>query len=413
MSKNSDKNILKKSNAAPVKRSKNLHLVVPNLIQYKDFTTEQFNNLKGDVLQFLRLNQRSRNLQYYSIAVEFHPTSKIPHLDILLIYEKSVQTSYNRFDPLPKHKGKNPLLKHGDLTFYKTLNEAILNYNFKEDKSPLSNLPGEVKQIINLQALKDNPYRFLQLIMLQDPLHFNLTQYARLNDLFHHISPWTSIKNKLRDSQIAAANLQLTNKPGFKFITRQIIETQLTLQQLKIFDSWSGYQTIVNYLNQISTYRFRRPSKTMNLLITGPKSIGKSALIWQQYPRPQQNPLSFYFSVYPMGMKDWFPQYTSEVYDLIYWNQAKLTSYTYDTILQILDGTPVMLPSKGSSHKKIDNPLIIMTSNMTLQQMIFQKFHSNKKYLAMSKQNLSVRIENVIVPEHYNLFLLQKLLVKN
>jgi hypothetical protein len=150
----------------------------------------------------------------------------------------------------------------------------------------------------------------------------------------------------------------------------------------------------------------------MNLLITGPKSIGKSALVWQTYSEPNLNPLNSYCSVYPMGMKDWFPHYKSQIYDVIYWNEAKLTSYAYDTILQLLDGSPVMLPSKGGGHKKIDNPLVIMTSNMTLPQMIKQKFHYNKQYQQMSKQNLSVRITNVVVPDGYNLFLLQKLLVQ-
>ena len=112
-----------------------------------------------------------------------------------------------------------------------------------------------------------------------------------------------------------------------------------------------------------------------------------------------------------MGMKDWFPDYKSDIYSIIYWNEAKLTSYSYDTILQLLDGSPVMLPSKGGGHKKVDNPLVIMTSNMTLQQMIKQKFRHDKKYQVMARQNLSVRITNVIVPPGYDLFILQKLLV--
>ena len=99
------------------------------------------------------------------------------------------------------------------------------------------------------------------------------------------------------------------------------------------------------------------------------------------------------------------------MYKLIYWNEAKFTSYSYDTILKILDGTKVDLPYKGGSILKYDNPLVIMTSNMTLEQMIHQKFCYNSSYIHKARKNLAVRVENVIVPPGFNLFILQKLLL--
>ena len=96
---------------------------------------------------------------------------------------------------------------------------------------------------------------------------------------------------------------------------------------------------------------------------------------------------------------------------MILWNQAKLTSYPYDTILKLLQGSHMDLPNKGSVSRKVDNPLIVMTSNLTLQQMIKQKFGYNQNYMAMAQANLSVRVQNVIVPNGYDLFLLQKLLL--
>ena len=151
--------------------------------------------------------------------------------------------------------------------------------------------------------------------------------------------------------------------------------------------------------------------KTKNLLITGPPSIGKSALVWNQYPQQFQNPISNFCSIYPIGMSTWFPKYKSQTYQLIYWNEAKLTSYPYDTILKLLDGSPLDLSNKGSISRKFDNPLIIMTSNMSLGHMICTKFSKSEYEQLMSQQNLAVRIQNVIVPQGYDLFLLQKLLI--
>jgi hypothetical protein len=395
------------------KKFSNLRIVIPNLTQYKDATLQELSQLKYLILQRLRHHPKrnpksksfksefERGLQYYCISLERHANG-IPHLDILLIYQKSIQRQFTDYDYL---------LKHGDLTFYRKLNEAILDYGTKEDLEPLSNLPKETEQVIDFQLFKKDPYRYLELKMDQDPLGFNVEQYVKINDLAQHISNWSSVKNKLKDMQVAAANLLLKNKPGFKLINRSLIESRLTPHEVSLYDSWSGYQTIVNYLNVMLLERGNRQQKSKNLLLTGRPDTGKSALVWQRHSRPDRCAISQFCSVYPIGMSQWFPKYQSDVYHCIYWNEAKLTSYSYDTILKLLDGSPLDLPNKGSVSRKIDNPLIIMTSNMTLEDMIQQKFHYNSHYIEMARANLASRVQNVIIPQGYDLFLLQKLLV--
>ena len=328
-----------------------------------------------------------------------------PHFHVILVYpRRKAVTSPDYYDFLGIHPNIQTMRNM----------KAALDYVYKEDSNPLTNM-----NILNQRRIaraKDTSslYQLLQEQMLKDPFNFDVYQYCAAHNIDKHMykahySKAVSLISKMRE---VYCNKSLFQKPGFKFISRAHIQSILSPTELNIYDSWPGYQTIVDHLNQIHQYRFRRPSKTMNLLITGPKSTGKSALIWQQYLESSNfNPLNSYCSVYPMGMKDWFPHYKSQIYDVIYWNQAKLTSYSYDVILQLLDGSPVMLPAKGGGHKKVDNPLVIMTSNMTLDQMIKQKFRYNRPYQLMSKQNLSVRITNVVIPPGYNLFLLQKLLV--
>ena len=401
-------------------KSANWRIVIPNLTQYQHATPQQLRQLKFLILERLKRrpqhptsnikSQFDRGLRYYHIALQHHANG-MPHLDILLIYDKSIQRQLVDYDYL---------LKHGNLTTYRKLNAAILNYGRKQDPRPLSNLPEDklgfdgqsVSQLIQLQQLKKDPYAYLYDRMKQDPLHFNVEQYVQRHQLSKHITSWASIKTKLRDMQHAAANLTLKDKPGFKFIDRDFIESRLTPQELATYDSWSGYQTIVDKLNQMILQKGYRNPKTLNLLLTGAPNCGKSALVWhpQQHPPAPYNPLSVYCSIYPIGMSQWFPKYQSDVYHCIYWNQAKLTSYSYDTILKLLDGSPLDLPNKGSVSRKVDNPLIIMTSNLTLEQMIRQKFGYNRDYMQMARRNLAVRVQNVIVPQGYNLFLLQKLL---
>jgi hypothetical protein len=303
------------------------------------------------------------------------------------------------------------VLKQGDLTTYRHLNTAIIDYRSKQDKQNLSNFPPDTSSILKLQIFKQDPYRYLELQMLKDPMKFNVQEYVRSQDLAQYMSSWSSIKNKLKDMQVAAANLFLKAKKGFKFIDRALIEANLNPNQLKVYDSWSGYQKIVNYMNQIVTLGGVRQMKSRNLLITGPANIGKTSLFHNPNHGPDKVCAQDFIAVYPMGMSTWFPQYRSWVYKLIFWNQAKLTSYSYDLLLKFLEGSYVDLPTKGGVAPKRDNPLVIMTSNMTIGQMIHQKFRHDQDLRAMAQQNLAVRVQNVIVPRGYNLFLLQKLLM--
>ena len=384
--------VIKKEGTHIQVKSANWRIVIPNLQQYKDSTPDQLMDLKYQILDRLNQRQKPKGLQYYHIAIEHHANG-VPHLDILLLYGKSIQYSLTHFDYL---------LKHGDITTYRKVNDSILNYGKKQDLSPLSNLPQDNKEIVKIQDLKNDPYRFLQLQMLKDPLHFNLEQYCRTHDLYSRISGWTSIKAKLKDSQMAAANLQLKNKPGFRYIDRALIQSQLTPSELHTFDSWSGYQTIVDYLNQIVTYGSRRPFKSKQLLLVGSPDIGKTTLVLALQP---------YIPVYHTDVSSWFPKYQSGVYRLVFWDQFKLKGgMTHTDLLKFLQGSMMDLQYKGGSTLRTDNPLMILTSNLNLNQHINLKF-KDRLQITLAKQNLESRIHVLSIPHRYKLFLLTKLIL--
>ena len=392
-------------------KSANWRIVIPDLKQYQNASPAQLMELKQLILDRLKKRPQDprshmqsefdRGLRYYHIAVQTHATG-VPHLDILLVYDKSILRRPTDFDYL---------LKHGNINTYRTLNNAVLNYGKKQDNTALSNLPESNNEVLELQEFKRDPYRYLELQMRKDPLHFNLEQYVEVHDLAQYMSGWSGIKIKLKDMQRAAANLKLKDKPGFKYIDRKLIQARLKPQELTIFDSWDGYQTIVDHLNQMIRQKGYRQMKTSNLLITGAPNVGKTSLFSNPNHKLDKACVEDFCAIYPMGMTHWFPKYQSHVYHMILWNEAKLTSYSYDLILKFLEGSYMDLPNKGGSSRKVDNPLVVMTSNLTLEQMILQKFPSNESYQEMARKNLAVRVKNVIVPDGYNLFLLQRLLV--
>ena len=372
----------------------------------------ELDNLKQRILQRLirKQSKRKAKLVNWSIAWQTHIASGLPHLDILLVYERNFQAVYTTFDYLIKdlkiqQRYTDDQISHGHVwvTPYssKKLNKAILQYGQKEDPQPLSNITIETKDdLTRLNKLKHDPYRYLELQMLKDPLHFNLQQYCRKHDLNQYLSTWSSLKTRLKDSQLAAANLKLKSKSGFKYIDRALIQSVFSPQQLLTYDSWSGYQTIVDHLNQIPLYGCNRPFKMKNLFVVSPPNKGKTTLALQ---------IRKSTSTYCMDVSNWFPAYRSGVYKFILWDQFKLKGgMCFTDVLKFLQGLQMDLQHKGGTTLRSDNQFIYMTSNMSLSQHIALKF-KDPEHRQLAQQNLRARIQQIVISKGYDLFLLLKL----
>lgn len=365
------------------------------LQQYQEATLVQLSVLKQQVLRKLLNHQRKgkRYLQYYRIALQYH-VNNIPHLDILLVYQKSIRRRLTDFDYL---------FKHGNITTYRKLNEAIIDYGKKQDKQNLHNFPEDLSGILNLQQLKSDPYRYLELQMRKDPLNFSLEQYCQKHDLAHLITGWSGIKTKLKDMQIAAANLKLKQKPGFRLITRELARQKLPSRlYAKYTKNKQLYKPIVEKLNQIRTDKFDRPFKSKQLFLVGPPDTGKTSLVRE---------IQKYCSVYHMDVSNWFPRYQNRVYPLIFWDQFKLKgSMSHTDLLKFLQGSPMDLQYKGGSTLRNQNQLIIMTSNLSLERHVEIKF-KDLQLRQEALRNLRTRILEIQIPEGLDLFLLQDLIV--
>ena len=376
-------------------------------LTYKGLADSGQKLTKQNLANFLlkqNLNDRIAKPEKYLICEEMYDSGE-PHFHVIVVYSKRKNLiSQEHYDYLGIHPNIQAMRNM----------KAALDYVYKEDPTPHTNM--DIMQQKRVARAKDSSslYQFLREEMMKDPFNFDPIKYCIDHNLDKEIykANYPKAIALLKKVQQAQCNRLLFQKPGFKPITRTLIQQQLTPEELKTYDKWSGYQIIIDFLNVANIERGQRQEKSMNLLITGAPSTGKSALVWQRNPLPGRASLANFLPIYPMGMKDWFPEYKSDIYASIYWNQTKLTSYSYDIILQLLDGSPVNLPAKGTCHKKVDNPLVIMTSNMTLEQMINDKFNYNPSYQKMARSNLAVRITNVIIPPGYNLFLLQKLFIK-
>jgi hypothetical protein len=369
--------------------------------------------LKNNVLDSILLRQKSKGLQYYTVAWETHSSNLLPHLDILLVYQKTLKKSYSSFDYLlplcPQDITLVPVPYVNITSYSKTqLNLAILEYGQKEDPIPLSNINETMSlKLLRLNEIKKDPYSYLQDRMKEDPYNFHIDDYIEQHDLARHIPNWRCIKSKLNDIQQARIGRLQLLKPGIKYISRSLIQKRLSSQELITFDTYPCFQIIVDHLNQIPSYGFNRPHKTMNLLITGPKNIGKTSLL-EGHP----NSLDRYVGSYSVKLENkYLNSYKNNKYGFINWNEFKYSDFSPTWVLQFLEGCKVTIPMRWNACIKKDNPLIIMTSNLSLDEHISNRFSNNPRFLQIARDNLNVRITNVHVP--VPMYFMQKLLVSN
>lgn len=381
-----------KLNKNIITRGINFRWVVPQLPAEIWNEKQQFKCCLLDKL--LSSKTAKKGIKYYSIAIESHADGN-PHLDMLLIFEKKIRLKNTELDFLCD--------KHGNLTRYRSLNQAILDYGSKED-TPISNLPS-TSNILLEQSIKKDPYNILEKEMLKNPYNFDVAEYCQQNNLAKHIKNWASIKTKLRDIQIATCNLQLRNKPGIKEITPELIQQELTPSQQEEYHSWDGYQTIVQYINEIKIYGYNRKFKSKQLLLIGQPNTGKTSL---------NRKLNEFYSTYEIGLTKWFPQYANDTYKLFSWNEFSLNVMPYPVLLKLLEGTYINLEQKGSSVLRTNNQLIIMNSNISLIQHLIMKFGTNSKLVQLKEnvKNSRARIHQIEIPKGKTLFLLLKLIKK-
>ena len=373
--------------------------------------------LKRSVLQRLLVHQRPRGLQAYTVAWQTHGSNGLAHLDILLKYSARVKCSASSYRYLleltpqdVQHfsttQGAAPQLH---LTGYSlsALKRAVLQYGTKQDPEPLSTFSEELSaRTLALAAIKKDPYAYFQARMRQDPVNFDLADYVDQYDLAQHVPGWTALKAKLNDVRAARVARRQLAKPGIKPITRDLIEAKLSPEELLTFDRYSCFQTIVDHLNQIPRYGPHRPPKTKNLFISGPPDTGKTSL---------STALAALVGCYNVNYQNkYLNRYSNGKYGFIIWNQTKFTDFTHTWVLQFLQGVQVPIPMRYNACKKSDNPLVLMNSNLPLEDHIAHRFGRpglSASLLNTAIKNLGARITAVHLPPGTDLFFLQKLLV--
>ena len=348
--------------------------------------------LKRATVDALVARERRRGLSDWLVAWQTAPGSGLAHLDILLVYSRPVMNRLDWYDYLGRH---------GDLTRYRTVNAAILDYGRKEDPAPLGDL--DATSVITAASVRRDLYSMMRDAMLDDPFEFNPQAWlasAKIDEEAMRVNVFKCIR-MVRAQQVVECNRRLRESPSFPAITRELIESRLSAAELALFDSWPGYAAIVGHLNQIPRWGCRRPPKTPNLYLWGPSNTGKTTLL---------RAIRAAAPTYPFGVNRWWPRFETGAYRCITWNEFRLSVMHYTNLLQLLEGEPMDLEYKGGSSLKTCNPLVVMTSNLSPAMHLGAKFSWNSAMHEAALSNFAARVTAIRVGESTPLFILVKLI---
>ena len=345
-------------------------------------TIPHFEGTIEGVIEALKMHQPNWAYIRYALVRETHTKDvhKGTHLHLYIGFPKQCYVKLDRFDYLGKHGSLERVRNYSSVLKYMTKeNRPKANFDYIED------------------IMKRDFPRAVQIL---------LSQGHTIRDIYKTYSTITASKNwsgylrflqYTKDSDKIRFELE---KPGLRMITPELIKARLTPTEYDLFYSTDVYQRIVDRINDIVIFGCHRPHKSKALFLTGAPNTGKTTLGLA---------LRAKVSAFTFPDDGWWQGYQSDVFKIIIWDEFNLKRFSYPVLLKFLQGLRMDLPIKGSHVTRCDNPLILLTSNLPLEELILTRFDSQKNR-AHSRANLAARIDEVNIGSN-PIFFLTKLLV--
>ena len=345
-------------------------------------TVPHFEDSLDDVIDAFKTHQPEWEYLRYAVVKETHTkdVDKGNHLHLYVGFPKTLSVKLDRFDYLGKH-GKLERVRNYS---------SVLKYMTKENR-PRANFD-YIEDIMR----KDFP-RAVEIL---------LTQGLHIRQIYRTYSSIVASKNwsgylRYLSFQKESEKFQIQlEKPGLRMITPELIRARLSDQEYNLFYTNDIYQRIVDKVNDIVVFGSNRPFKAHALLLVGQPNMGKTSFALALQRR---------VGTFTFPDDGWWQGYESDVFKMIFWDQLDLRKFSYPTLLKFLQGLRMDLPIKGSHVTRSDNPLILITSNLTLEQHICKRFKSQQNRV-YARANLAARIDEVNVGRS-PIFFLEKLLV--
>ena len=345
--------------------------------------------------------RNNTEIEMYVVAEETYKDGDL-HYHALLRTSKKIKITNERFFD---YEGAHPSIElMRNLT-------ATLAYLNKTDVAPYASVDISTAKE---KARREQSYQSLIDVMVEhleaDPERFDPDRYIYVHGLIPLIvGKWgkdlQSVVKMIEKARETIHRQIEEAKPGLRLITPELISERLSAEELQEFHDNPGYQQIVDCVNQMYHYEGNRPHKSPNLLIVGEPNTGKTSFITE---------ITKHVRYYGLSMKNWIPRYKNHQFHLMRWEEVEFTDFPRALTKLLLEGMRCDFPQKGSSILRIDNPLIMMTSNSPFLKICERARRRREDdetlYMDLIKP-LSVRIIEVTIPKGKDIFFMQKLIV--
>ena len=315
--------------------------------RYVFLTIPHFDKLEKSY-KMIQLRSKEFLIEKFAVVLETHTNNinKSKHLHIYVQFTKIREVSLKFFDFLGKH-GKLEKVRNS---------AAVLQYMNKENVCKSS--------FDVYESLLENSRTFASTIakMMSDGW-----SEAELIIKYQSIlasKPWFSAFS-FGKKAIAARKAGLRTTSRMRKITREIIESRLSPEELNKFDSDNQFQIFVDYINKILSYGNQQLHKQCCLSLVGQPSIGKSTVV---------NALKAFFATYIFPLDGWHTQYDNGIYEIILWNEWDIRLLSRSDLLLFTEGEIVDLRVKYTKAIKEDRPMIIFTSNHTYVEQVNRRY---------------------------------------
>ena len=345
-------------------------------------TVPHFEGTVDSVIDALKTHQQQWQYMRWAAVMQTHTRDedKGTHLHLYLAFPKMLRLRMNRFDYLGKHGKLERVRDYKSILKYMT-KQSRIRANFDYMEAVL-----QKDFVYGARLLMAQGWKPRQIV-------YNFSSIA-------HRRGWQGFLRLCAHNKQAQKFMYQAAKPGLRFITPELIRARLSDEEYTLYHSSPIFARIVDKINDTVRYGCHRPHKAKALLITGKPNTGKTTLGLALQQR---------MGTFTFPDDGWWQGYQSDVFKLIMWNEFNLKRLQYPTLLKFLEGLRMDLPIKGSHVTRCDNPLIYLTTNLSLEQLICSRF-SSEENREKSRANLSVRVEEVDIGAT-PIFFLTKLLV--
>lgn len=356
--------------------SKKFFLTIPHFNEIEKVVELLEDYISGKLSKnFPKSNYSYHSLLYYAVVLETHTQdeSKGQHLHIYIEFSEPREISAKHFDFLGKH---------GNLQKVKSV-FACLQYMRKENDIK-ANFDVISKMVEKSKGIHEIKKLIFDLVSMHSWTYEDVLENFRNKISLINIKQTMEVANDYHAKLARDSELNWMKSNRIRKITRELMEKRLTPFELGLIENFPIYQELIDVVNRLLVKGNNHDHKQCTIALVGDPNIGKSSFA---------DALAQHFVTYYFPIDNWHTKYQNHIYEMWIWHEWDFRIISKSDFLLLTEGAKCDLRVKFAKAKKLDRPLLILTSNQRFEEECRYKFKRDKSLCESCIAALRVRIQ--------------------